>query len=170
MKRGPSIIQYDRDEAVRYAHKWALKRNQEYLDFEKYGGDCTNFASQVIYSGARAMNYTPIYGWYYLSGQNRSASWTGVDFLYDFLIKNEGVGPFAEIVDVKEAQPGDIAQLSFHGGDHFNHSPVIIQTGNPASIDNILIAAHTDDQDYYALSNYNWVNIRFIHILGVRWV
>lgn len=169
MERLPTILRYNRDEAVKYAHRWALKRNTKYLDFEKFGGDCTNFASQVIFAGSSVMNYTPTYGWYYLSGDNRTPSWTGVDFLYNFLTTNKGLGPFAEIVNVKETQPGDIVQLSFQGGSHFNHSPVIVQAGNPPSIENILIAAHTDDQDYYPLTNYSWVSIRCIHILGVRW-
>ena len=43
------IKPYDRDRAVQYAHKWALGRNPAYYDFEKLGGDCTNFASRSAY-------------------------------------------------------------------------------------------------------------------------
>ena len=32
------------------------------------------------------MNYTPVTGWYYVSPNNRSASWTGVEFFANFLI------------------------------------------------------------------------------------
>jgi len=160
---------YDRDKAVEYAHKWAYGRNPRYMDFENLGGDCTNFASQVIYSGSGIMNYTPVYGCYYLSSYDRTPSWTGVNYLYNFLVKrNGGVGPFAEEVDMKDARPGDIVQLSFSGGDIFNHSPVIVQIKNPVSYNNILVAAHTDDQDYYPLTGYVWAKIRFLHILGVK--
>ena len=38
-------LPYNREKAVAYARAWALKRNPRYLDFEKMGGDCTNFAS-----------------------------------------------------------------------------------------------------------------------------
>ena len=168
MYREPYLLPYNRDKAVAYAHRWAHDRNPAYLDFENFGGDCTNFASQVIYSGSGIMNYTPDYGWFYINSWDRTASWTGVNFLYDFLVHNGGPGPFAEVVDVRDVKPGDIAQLSFQPGNVFNHSPVIVQTGNPPGIDNLLMAAHTDNQDNYPLTGYTWVNIRFLHILGVR--
>ena len=161
-------INYNRIKAVEYAHKWALKRNPKYYDFSALGGDCTNFASQVIYAGSLVMNYTKNTGWYYINLNNRSPSWTGVNFLYDFLISNTGQGPFAEEVDVKHLQPGDIVQLSFDKPNVFDHSPVIVNTGSPPDIGNILVAAHSIDRDYYPLKNYKWSYIRFIHIKGVR--
>jgi hypothetical protein len=162
------VASYDRGKAVEYAHKWAHGRNPAYYDFENLGGDCTNFASQVIFAGSGVMNYTPVYGWYYLSAFNRTASWTGVNFLYKFLVNNKGPGPFAELVSIKDVKPGDIVQLSFDGGEYFNHSPVIVKVGRPASLRNILVAAHTYDRDYYPLTNYVWKKIRFLHIKGVR--
>jgi len=162
------LLQYDRGKAVQYAHKWAYGYNPLFYDFENIGGDCTNFASQVIYAGSGIMNYTPVFGWYYINLNNRTASWSGVNFLYGFLVGNMGQGPFAEIVDVIDVKPGDIAQLSFEGGGVFNHSPVIIKTGDPPELSNILIAAHTFNTDYYPLTNFSWVEIRFLHILGVR--
>lgn len=166
--RQPVIIPYNRDRAVEYAHKWAFGRNPAYFDFEKLGGDCTNFASQCIYAGSGVMNHTPVNGWYYYSSNNRTPSWTGVNYLYDFLTRNTGAGPFAEIVDVSEALPGDIAQLSFEDKYLFNHSPVIIQAGNPVKYDNILIAAHTYNADNYVLNDFGWSYARIIHIIGVR--
>ena len=167
-KGRPAASNYNREKAVEYAHKWAMKRNPGYLDFEKYGGDCTNFASQVIYAGSGMMNYTPVHGWYYFNSRNRSPAWTDVDILYNFLIKNKGRGPYAEEVDVKDVRPGDITQLSFSGGGDYNHSPIIVQTGIIPKEDNILIASHTVDRDYYPLTSYNWVDIRFIHIIEAR--
>ena len=79
---------YDREAAVRYAKKWAFKRNPDYYNFDNLGGDCTNFASQCVYAGARVMNYTPTFGWYYRNIDNRSPSWTGVEFLFNFLTGN----------------------------------------------------------------------------------
>ncbi len=166
--RTPQVFPYDRERAVQYAHAWAYKRNPAYLDFHNLGGDCTNFASQCIYAGSNTMNYTPVHGWYYASSSNRTPSWTGVNFLHKFLVNNKGVGPFAENVDVGDVRVGDLVQLSFDGGNDFAHSPVVVETGTVPSIDNILVATHTYDRDYYALTNYNWVHIRFIHIVGVR--
>lgn len=155
-------IPYNRDAAVNYARTWALKRNHAYYDFEKIGGDCTNFASQSIYAGSGIMNYTPVTGWYYRSPADRSASWTGVAYLYKFLVNNRSVGPYAHVVSQSEVQPGDIVQLGTHGG-HFYHSPVIT-----AVTPTILVAAHTFDALDRPLSSYIYDVARFLHIDGVR--
>ena len=152
---------YDREAAVRYARKWALDRNPAYYNYEDIGGDCTNFASQCIYAGAGVMNYTPTFGWFYRSANDRTPSWTGVEYLYDFLIGNEGVGPYAREVSRSEAQPGDIVQLG-RNGDWY-HSPVIV-----ATTPTILVCAHTYDALDRPLYTYNYGALRFLHIEGVR--
>lgn len=155
-------IPYDREAAVTYARRWALERNPAYYNFEKIGGDCTNFASQSIYAGARIMNFTPIMGWYYRSSYDRSASWSGVEYLYNFLVNNHSVGPYAHVVSQNEVQPGDIVQLGTRNGD-FYHSPVIT-----AVSPTILVAAHTFDALDRPLSSYVFETARFLHIEGVR--
>ena len=152
----------NRAAAVAYARKWALGRNPEYYNFEEIGGDCTNFASQCIYAGARTMNFTPVYGWYYRSSYDRTPSWSGVKYLYDFLINNRDMGPYARIVPQELAEPGDIVQLGT-GNGIFYHSPVITAV-TPA----ILIAAHTYDALDRPLSDYAYEIARYIHIEGVR--
>lgn len=156
------IIPYNRDAAVAYARRWAMERNPAYYDFEKIGGDCTNFASQSIYAGANIMNYTPTFGWYYRSSYDRSPSWSGVGYLYNFLINNRSVGPFAHEVAASEVKPGDIVQLGSANG-HFYHSPVIT-----AVTPEILVAAHTFDALDRPLSSYVYDQARFLHIDGVR--
>ena len=89
---------YHRDLALRYAEKWAFGRNPKYYNFDNLGGDCTNFVSQCLYAGSGVMNYTPTFGWYYISLQKRTPSWTGVTYFYDFLISNKGAGPWASEV------------------------------------------------------------------------
>ena len=76
---------YRRLNAVLYAHRWAYGRDPQFYNYEAIGGDCTNFASQCIYAGTGVMNETPLYGWYYINANNKSPSWTGVEYLYDFL-------------------------------------------------------------------------------------
>ncbi len=163
-----NIRPYDRVKAVQYAHRWAFARNPAYFNFDDFGGDCTNYASQCLYAGSMVMNYTQVLGWYYISSNNRTPSWTGVNFLYNFLTGNRGAGPFAVAASASDMQPGDIIQLSFQGGGVYQHSPVVVYTGYPPSLGNILIAAHTIDRDYYPVTNYTWKEIRFLHILGVR--
>jgi hypothetical protein len=155
-------LPFNRTAAVAYARRWALGRNSVYYDFEAIGGDCTNFASQCIYAGAGIMNYTPVIGWYYRSSYDRSPSWTGVEYLHNFLTTNQSVGPFGHIISPDEALPGDIVQLGTHSGD-FYHSPVITATSPE-----IFIAAHTYDALDRPLSTYHYDVARFIHIDGVR--
>lgn len=155
-------IPYDRRAAVAYARVWALLRNPIYYDFENIGGDCTNFASQCLYAGARVMNFTRVLGWYYRSAGDRTASWSGVQYLYNFLTANAGVGPYAREVGQEDAQPGDIVQLGTRDG-HFYHSPVITAVGSE-----LLVAAHTNDAVDRPLSSYDYEVARFLHIDGVR--
>ena len=155
-------LPYNRTTAVAYARRWALSRNPAYYDFAKIGGDCTNFASQCIYAGAGIMNYTRVMGWYYNSSYDRTPSWSGVEYLYNFLVSNKGVGPYARVVSVEEALPGDIVQLGTASGD-FYHSPVIT-----AVTPTILVAAHSYDVLDRPLSSYTYDQVRFLHIEGVR--
>lgn len=158
-----TIIPYDRRAAVAYAKKWAFGRNPEFYDFTGIGGDCTNFASQCIYAGAGVMNFTPVFGWFYRSANDRTASWTGVEYLYNFLTTNEGVGPYAKEVGIEELQLGDIVQLGRRTGD-FYHSPVVVGFSGR----NILVAAHSYDAFGRTLASYRAPVTRGIHILGVR--
>jgi hypothetical protein len=161
-------FEYDRSLAVAYAHRWAHQRNPVYYSYDGIGGDCTNFVSQCLFAGAREMNYSPAYGWYYLSANNKSPSWTGVPFLRNFLIGNKsGPGPFAVEATAAEMMPGDVVQLSFEGKS-FQHSALVVAAGSLPAAENILVATHSDDQDYYALTGYAYQSIRFIHILSVR--
>ena len=155
---------YNRDAAVEYARKWALSRNPKYYDYSNIGGDCTNFASQVLYAGYGQMNYRPVYGWYYINANQKSPSWTGVNELYNFLINNRGPGPKGIEVSIDETQPGDLVQLDFDGDGRFDHTPVIIDTGD-FTPETMLLAAHSNDSLDRPLSTYDYVEHRFIHII-----
>lgn len=156
-------LPYMRNAAVEYAGVWAFRRNPAYLDFEKLGGDCTNFVSQCIYAGSKIMNPKPVFGWYYYTSSNRTPSWTGVSYLYQFLLSNKGVGPYAEKTDKSQAEPGDIVQLGTAEGA-FYHSPIIVEVTSQE----IYVAAHSYDAYMRPLSSYTYDKARFLHILGVR--
>ncbi|MGI6228028.1 MAG: amidase domain-containing protein [Christensenellales bacterium] len=154
---------YDREAAAEYARQWAFLRNPRYMDFDPYGGDCTNFASQCIFAGAKIMNFTPTFGWYFIDSGNRTASWTGVQFLYNFLVNNAGVGPYGKLVSKNQVEVADIVQLGDASG-RFYHSPVIVRIAGGE----IYVAAHTRDVYDYPLSLYRSAMTRFIKIEGVR--
>lgn len=168
MDSSKKLSVYDRESAVFYARKWALNRNKSFADFEDMGGDCTNYASQVIHAGGCPMNHGK-QGWYYKSLSDRAPAWTSVEYLYKFLVNNQSVGPVAEEVDINAIAPGDIIQLNF-GLDHrYDHSPVVVKIlPGKRSLDKILIAAHSIDRLDYPTSNYIFKKIRFLHIKGYR--
>lgn len=132
-----------------------------------WDGDCTSFASQCLYAGSNIMNYTKGTGWYYINGNNKSPSWSGVEFLYQFLINNKSVGPYGRNAKREEMELGDIAQLSFDG-QKFEHTLVIVNIENRFSLSGIKIASHTYDSFNKAISEYSFQKIRFIKIEGVR--
>ena len=161
------FIPYNRKAAVAYAHIWAYDRNPRFYNYEGFGGDCTNFASQCLYAGTGVMNFTPTFGWYYRTPNDKSPSWTGVEYFYNFLIeKNVRIGPFAIETDIYSVLPGDFIQLELTGDDTFDHTPIVVERGEVPLLDNILVAAHSQDADYRSLSSYSFTRIRFLHVLG----
>ena len=164
-----SLMPYDRAAAVRYAHTWAYGRNPAFYDYEKIGGDCTNFASQCVYAGSGIMNYTPTFGWYYINANNKAPAWTGVEFFYNFMTrKEESAGPVAVEAAIAQIQPGDVIQLSFDG-EGFQHTPVVVGIRRgPTQPSDILVAAHSYDADNRPLDTYSYKGIRFLHFVGVR--
>jgi hypothetical protein len=158
---------YDRSAAVAYAHKWAMKRNPAYYNFSGIGGDCANFASQCLHAGGAAMNYTPIYGWYYTSVNDRAPAWSAVKYLHRFLTTNEQTGPYGREVPLEEIMPGDILQIATWMPD-FHHTLVVVETGEQPDRANTLVACHSYDSDNRPLSSYDITMLRCIHIEGVR--
>lgn len=161
-------IPYDRAGAVRYANRWAYFRNPEFYDFSKLGGDCTSFASQCLLAGGGVMNFTPTFGWYYVSLGDRAPAWTGVKYLYNFLVNNTGIGPYGHDAELSEVEPGDLVQLVLDEED-WQHTPVVVGIeSDEISYDSVWVAAHSHDCNCRPLSSYPIRSARFIHIDGIR--
>lgn len=159
-------MQYNREKAIEYAHKWAFKRNPAFADFDEMGGDCANFVSQCLLAGGAQMNTKPLAGWYYYSLNDRSPAWSGVNEFYRFATSHASIGPNVEEVGIEAIEPGDVVQL-VTSGSRFHHSGVIVSTGGAPDLENTQIACHTFDSDYRPLSTYNIRQIRFLHVLSV---
>lgn len=156
--------EYDRTRAVAYARRWALSRNPLYFDYAGIGGNCTNFVSQSLYAGSCTMNYTPTFGWYYLSPAERTASWTGVNYFYNFLTGNRSVGPYGREVTREELEPGDIIQLGREVGGYY-HSLLLLSRDETGEL---YVAAQSDDALDRPLSSYTYDYARYLHVDGVR--
>ena len=155
--------EYNRNMVLEYAKKWAYGRNPKFYNYDPVGGDCTNFISQCIYAGSNIMNYDKQNGWYYINGNDKSPSWTGVEFLYKFLTTNKSIGPYGKETSIEKLELGDIIQLSFNGAT-FGHSLVVVNKDESS----IYVAAHTFNTYNRELSTYSYEKIRTISIEGVR--
>ena len=162
---------YNRERAVEYARRWALDRNPLFVDFTEIGGNCTNFVSQAVLAGSCTMNYTPDFGWYYVSEEDRAPAWSGVEYFFDFLTgaplfreQNGGVGPFASVVEREAVMPGDVIQYANRAGDWYH---TVIVTGFDG--EEILVSAQSNDALDRPVSSYqSAVTKRYLHIEGVR--
>ena len=162
------LLPYNRQAAVQYAHRWAYGRNPRFSDYQDLGGDCTNFASQCLYAGTGIMNFTPVYGWYYRSANEKAPAWTGVPFFKNFLLRTElSPGPAGALAAPEDVLPGDFVQLNF-SSQEYGHTLVIVEVGPPGDLSHILVAAHSMDADWRPLNSYTFTDLRFLHILGAR--
>ena len=154
---------YNRENAVAYARKYAFSQNSLFANFAVIGGNCTNFVSQSIYAGSCEMNYRPTFGWYFISLDDRSPSWTGVEYFYNFMTQNSDVGPFGRAASSDELELGDVIQLA-RDGEGYYHSLLVVGLDG----EDLLVAAQTDNAYARPLSSYDYDYARFIKILGVR--
>lgn len=154
---------YLRENALLYAQRFALSQNPVFGNFAGIGGNCTNFVSQCIYAGSCKMNYTPTFGWYYISMEQRAPAWTGVEFFYNFITTNTGVGPFGKDATPDEVEVGDVIQLA-RDADGYYHTLIIVGFEG----EDPLVAAQTDNAFERPLSTYTYDYSRYIKILGVR--
>ncbi|MBR2499168.1 MAG: amidase domain-containing protein [Clostridia bacterium] len=154
---------YNRDSAVNYAKTWAYNRNPIYYNFNNLGGDCTNFVSQCVYSGAEIMNYTPVLGWYYNNINDRTPSWSGVEFFYNFLVNNDGVGPIGRIVNFNSVEKADVIFLRRANGELY-HTLFV----NGVENGQIYVSAHTFDVYNKNLFSYSFNQAVCVHIEHVN--
>lgn len=164
------IIPYNRERAVEYAKQHALVRDYSFFDFTDYGGNCTAYISQCLFAANGIMNPAPYTGWYYYGLDNRSPSWSGVEFFYEFLTNNSSLGPFARLCKVNEMQLGDLVQLKFYGYKAFTHTLIVTKVtdrGAMRSEKNLYVSANTFDALNKNLTQYNYKEIRFLKVLGV---
>lgn len=159
------IGEYNRERAREYARRWAFDRNPLFADYTGIGGNCTNFVSQCVYAGSCRMNFTPVFGWYYIDADDRTASFTGVRFFYNFLVGNEGVGPFATEIDEAALEVGDVVQLG-READGYYHTLLVVGREEEGGL---LVAAQSDDAYNRPLSSYSFEFARYLHIEGVRY-
>lgn len=110
---------YNISKAVSYALKYALDVNPKFGNYEKWGGDCTNYISQCLYAGeipfdAEGMDVR--YHWYWYSETKRTPSWTAANSLKFYMENNNSkerssLGLRAQPTSLYDLLRGDVIQL-----------------------------------------------------------
>ena len=178
-EREPGELQaqyaYDRQVAAAYADRYVDERNDAWPDYAGSGGNCQNFASQVLLAGGIPMD---IYGdavWKWYSdevsnspgAQGRSSSWTGVNQFVEYAAENTGYGLVAETeAPYFSGEPGDLLHMGIDGD--WGHTVVIASavTNGQGEVVDYLVDSNTGNLRNYPASLYGYPEIILTRIGG----
>ena len=166
---------YDRQAAAAYADRYVDERNDAWPDYAGSGGNCQNFASQVLLAGGIPMD---IYGdavWKWYSdevsnspgAQGRSSSWTGVNQFVEYAAANTGYGLVAETeAPYFSGEPGDLLHMGIDGD--WGHTVVIASavTNGQGEVVDYLVDSNTGNLRNYPASLYGYPEIILTRIGG----
>ena len=169
--------EYDREKALEYAAEWFDKRNSEYLEYDLYGGNCQNFASQCIYAGGMDMDIKGSFvcQWKFYgkdlnlsqTAAGRSYSWIGVDEFYTYAVNNKSTGLITQTnIDLKYAQKGDVIQVGAYNKWHHSLLVTDVLFDADGQLAEVVLCSNTADRWNYPLSAYIYTYPRLIHIDG----
>lgn len=160
---------YNPNNAVNYARQWATSRNASYpvLDANSsQGGDCTNFASQVLAAGGwrntATTNSTSDMLWWFNSKTSYSQTWSTAHGFFRHMNggKNpqEGFGPSYESwtgwSGAQSVNYGDIVFADWTGDNVMDHTMVV--TGFKRKFDGTVeprFTYHSTDRKDFPLSD-----------------
>ena len=178
-EREPGELQaqyaYDRQAAAAYADRYVDERNDAWPDYAGSGGNCQNFASQVLLAGGIPMD---IYGdavWKWYSdevsnspgAQGRSSSWTGVNQFVEYAAANTGYGLVAETeAPYFSGEPGDLLHMGIDGD--WGHTMVIASavTNGQGEVVDYLVDSNTGNLRNYPARLYGYPEIILTRIGG----
>lgn len=183
---------YNRANAANYAIDWGDDMNippdGPYGDYSQQmgGGDCANFASQCVYAGGMPMisgGTTDAY-WYYVSGSDRSPSWTGADFFLRHWTKVRSSGYFGKAYSVKIYSKqyllnnkatiysfisiGDIVQYLHDYDSQAYHTHIISQKLSNNVIKYCAHSSYAVNADWFTYVDQNIGNNCFIIVIKIR--
>lgn len=154
---------YDRDAAYEYASQYVKERNTAHFStYDDYGGNCQNFASQMLLAGGIPMDVSGHARWKYYGDEvdessskvGRTNTWTTAPYFYKYAKTNTGFGLVA-VVDgnMYLAEPGDILQVGAKKGEP-THTNVVMGTVKDSSgnVIDVLINSNTSNRINWPMS------------------
>lgn len=165
---------YNRTAAAEYAVKWHDGRNSLY---NKHPLDCTNFVSQAVFAGGKAMKKPSAMpggitkdttNWYseryslphYNYGWRETSSWVNVEDFKTYWSKTQPVVTSSSISTIiNSANVGDVIQLQATSGSRFYHSLIVHKKADGT----LYLAAHTNDRVNLSIKNISANQFRVIN-------
>lgn len=167
---------YNINNAVDYALEYALGMNPKFGNYEKWGGDCTNYVSQCLYAGDIPFDHEGIdvrYEWYWYSESNRTPSWTAANSLKFYMENNNSLGNenlsfglVAQVSSLNQLLRGDLVQLVDSNGYAYHSMIVTGYLVKNGRVVDYLISQHSgyDEDDEGRLKNEPLSNKRGIRV------
>jgi len=162
----PETIYYNRTAAQDYADDYWDVYNPTYRDLCLSGGDCANFASQVVFAGGYPKKWTNPRQWWYdqkgtpgnTADDTWSSSWTGVSPQRSAL--DYHYGDF--VASATNLKVGDLVYMDWTGNGSWDHVAIVVVAdpsgGNP------LLNAHCNDRYHKSLSWFGAAANSYFHV------
>lgn len=158
---------YDREAALRYMYDHIDVRSSSYYAYDRDGGNCMNFASQVLLSGGIPLDNSGSAVWYYYDRGNLSLPWINVGRFFEYARDNTGFGLSASVgLNYYTGEVGDLLILGVDGGH--NHTTIIsglVRDESGAVVDYLISCNTTNCRDFPA-SAYYYTSHDLIKIWG----
>lgn len=152
---------YDRQAALAYMLRWVGQRNSQWGDYSDSGGNCMNFASQVLTAGGIPMEPD----WYWEDG-DYTMPWVNVGSFTDWV---EG-GPETLVCSGDEpyysGQVGDLLLVGAENArDHATEISGLVQDEQGRTVD-YLVCCNTADLKNFPAGAYYYTQQRLFRIYG----
>lgn len=152
---------YDRQAARAYMLRWVGQRNSQWGDYSDSGGNCMNFASQVLTAGGIPMEPD----WYWEDG-DYTMPWVNVGSFTDWV---EG-GPETLVCSGDEpyysGQVGDLLLVGAENArDHATEISGLVQDEQGRTVD-YLVCCNTADLKNFPAGAYYYTQQRLFRIYG----
>lgn len=152
---------YDRQAALAYMQQWVGRRNPQWSAYDASGGNCMNFASQVLYAGGIPMTDA----WYW--DGDVSYAWCNVDGFTEYTRIAEDYGLVCDAqAGYYSGQVGDLILMGIeNAGNHATEICGLVTDASGRTID-YLLCSNTADLRNFPAGAYYYTNQRLVRIFG----
>lgn len=154
---------YDRTAAYNYMMKWVGARNSSWTKFDDWGGNCQNFASQVLTAGGIPMNSR----WYWKSAGDVTSSWINVGGFTDYAASASATEMVCDAnANYYDGDVGDVLLIGIENArSHATVISAVVKDDAGRTVD-YLLCSNTNDLRNFPAGAYHSSNQRLFRIFG----